>query len=286
MNAKALLPHGVVIPGDGSVTAEVVTLSPETAAAWLKQNHLNRPVRRTHVEFLAREITDGNWQLNGQAIVISDGEEVLDGQHRLLAVIEAGIAIKTMVVYGIKREAFKTIDTGATRTGADALILHFPDRLHTISKAVATSVPWCLTLEKSFVRRWGKISNTETLAYIADHQSLWHCAEYLGGIGRDTRPLSLGCGTALYEVTQRKDPELAEDFIRKLFTGEHLSAAAPEYLLRSALMKNQDRIRKLPIASIMRMCVKGWNWRRRGNDEADRRRISLDARDPERLIVL
>ena len=70
-----------------NVLVSIETIDPETAAKWLKCNTRNRPVRRGHVNFIAREISSGLWQLNGQTIVVSDTEDVLDGQHRLHAVI-------------------------------------------------------------------------------------------------------------------------------------------------------------------------------------------------------
>src|SRR6266568_3853923 len=129
MDSKIIkFPHGAKIYGsDKNIVAEVITIRPQDATEWLRCNKNNRPVRKRHVEFLAAEILAGNWQVNGQAIVIADNEEVLDGQHRLFAIIEAGKPIQSLVVYGITPEAFRTIDTGAKRTGADALALHFHD---------------------------------------------------------------------------------------------------------------------------------------------------------------
>lgn len=280
------LSKGVQIPGglDDSVIIQEVLLTPSEAAKWLEANALNRPVRERHVKFLAEEIRSGNWQLNGQAIIISDGEEVLDGQHRLKAVIEAGMAIRTLVIYGIKREAFKTIDTGVVRTGGDALILHFPDKQNGIAKAVSVAVPWCYIMDMRFFGKRTRISNSEILDYVKQHPSLWECAEIINGLGKD-RLLSLGAGTALYEIVQRKDSELADDFIRKIYTGELIGANDPEYILRLALIKDLQSIKKYPMEIKIKMSIKAWNLRRR-NAPGTRNAITIGPQDPSRIDIL
>src|SRR5262245_16276311 len=145
------------------VVISVETITPESATNWLRANQHNRPVRRRHVAFLAKQITDGHWQLNGQTIIISEDEQVLDGQHRLLAVIEAGRQIQSLVVYGVDPVAFKTIDTGAVRTGADALCLEMPEISVGTLRAASTSVGWCKRLEDGRLNSSRRISNTEVI---------------------------------------------------------------------------------------------------------------------------
>jgi hypothetical protein len=270
------------------IVAEVVTITPQHATTWLRANKNNRPVRRTHVAFLSGEITDGNWQVNGQAIVISDNEQVLDGQHRLLAVIESGMAIQSLVVYGISPEAFRTIDTGAVRTGADALYLHFPDLTHATVKCVSTAVQWCVRYEEDVFAtgRKRKVSNTEIIRYVQAHPSLVQCAETLQGYPHEARPLSLGTGTALFELFARKMEPLAQDFMMRLYTGEGISRDDPEWHLRHAFLRDAQRSAKLPSAVKMKMVVKGWNWRRRGMPTASHQVITVQTNDSPHIKIL
>lgn len=272
---------------DKNIVAEVLTIRPQDATEWLKCNHANRPVRKSHIHFLAREILSGNWQVNGQAIVIAEDEQILDGQHRLFAIIEAGKPIQSLVVYGITPEAFRTIDTGAVRTGSDALSLHFPDRGIGIIRAVSTGVQWCDRLEQGYVRGGGrdKLSNTDVINYCKQHPSLFACAETLTGYPHDARPISLGCGTALYELFNRKHVEQAERFMRRFFTGEDQVRTDPEYILRQAFIKDSERAAKFPMAIRMRMVIKGWNWLRRGNTSASRSTITCQPNDEQKIRI-
>ena len=283
------LKNAAKIHGCDNIVAEVVTISPTDATNWLRCNEHNRPVRKNHVNFLASEIKAGNWQVNGQAIVIADNEQVLDGQHRLLAIIEAGQPIKTLVVYGITPEAFSTIDTGAVRSSADALFLHFHEYAQGIVRAVATAVPWLKQLERGAMRTGGssKVSNTEVIAYAQDHLSLFERAERLQSYPKDNRPLSVGVGTALYEYFGRRDEEKADKFFQDLYTGENLERTDVEWVLRQAFAKDSQRITaKLQMSIKVRMCIKAWNWRRRGMETATYQTISVMPSEDTRLIIL
>ena len=280
------LKHAAKIHG-ADVFSEVTTITPADATNWLRANCKNRPVRKRHVEFLASEIKNGNWQVNGQAIIIADNEQVLDGQHRLLAIIEAGIPIKTMVTYGVPEAAFATIDTGAVRTSADALCLHFQEYPSYVVKAVATAVPWVKQLEKgSMFKGAKKLSNTEVIAYARDHITMFERATTLLHYPKDNRPLSIGLGTALYEYFARKNEEKADAFFEALYTGENLERNQVEYVLRAAFQADAQRITsKLPAHIKARMTIKAWNWRRRGMDEANLRTITISATEDTRLTI-
>ena len=271
---------------DENIVAEVVLITPAQASDWLRCNQSNRPARRHHVNFLAGEIKAGNWQLNGQAIVIAEDEQVLDGQHRLMAIIEAGIPVRSLVVYGITPEAFKTMDTGITRTGADALFLTLNDINQNVVKAVATAVQWCSKLERQTLASLNRVSNTGVISYLNAHPSLIQCADTLAGYPKEARPLSLGCGTAMYEMFARKKQDLADKFMRDLYTGENLVRTDVEYVLRQALLKDATRNAKLPSAARMRMVIKGWNWRRRGMMQASHQTIALQSNDEQRVTIL
>jgi hypothetical protein len=274
--------------GDGTIVSEVVKITPAMATAWLRANRKNRPVRKRHIMFLASELLSGNWKVNGQAIIIAENENVLDGQHRLMACIEAGIPFETLVVYGVKEEAFATIDTGAVRSGADALCLHFSEYPINTVKAVATAVTWVRPLEKGNIHHCNaKMSNTDIIEYAKEHLTLFHRAETLQGYPKDNRPISVGVGTALYEVFARKNEELADCFMNDLYTGEKLERNDVAFVLRNAFQKDAQRTTsKLPTSIKARMIIKGWNWRRRGMPMATYQTVTVSANDEQRISIL
>lgn len=99
--------------------AEVKTVTPEMAKEYLKLNTSNRTLRTSKVRAYARDMLNGTWQLTGQGITISKDGVLLDGQHRLEAIVLANKPIDMLVV----TEADNTYmyDCGLKRSYGDHL---------------------------------------------------------------------------------------------------------------------------------------------------------------------
>lgn len=98
---------------------EQKTITPEMAAIYMEGNVLNRKIRGAHVDFLASEMANGRWLETHQGIAIANGGRLLDGQHRLAAIIKCGIPQKMMVATGVDEGSFGVIDYGKSRTMSD-----------------------------------------------------------------------------------------------------------------------------------------------------------------------
>jgi hypothetical protein len=101
------------------VTRETIT--PEVAHEMLGlRPHFQRAVRRLAVERYAEDMRHGIWHPAAPApIVFSDSDELLDGQHRLHAVVLSGVTIEAWVVRGVPSHTFAAIDLGAARSVTD-----------------------------------------------------------------------------------------------------------------------------------------------------------------------
>src|SRR5262245_44538111 len=100
---------------------ELIELSPEKAEEFLRFAHPNRTISKNLVDRYAREMAADNWRVNGETIVISNHGRVLDGQHRLQAIVNSGVSIWTFLVTGIEESSMNTFDTGRARSAADIL---------------------------------------------------------------------------------------------------------------------------------------------------------------------
>ncbi|HTA34343.1 MAG TPA: hypothetical protein VK721_13060 [Solirubrobacteraceae bacterium] len=101
----------------------VVDLTPEMAQTMLGENIRNRPIRHAYVKRLAEAMTRGEWTMNGEPIQVADDGTLLNGQHRLSAVVKSGTTIPILIVSGLPAEALRTVDTGTRRTLSDVLAL-------------------------------------------------------------------------------------------------------------------------------------------------------------------
>lgn len=97
-------------------------ITPKLATKILTSNsENNRNLRDAHVAALARDMTSGKWRENGETIIISNSGQLLDGQHRLSAIIKSKTSQKIVVVTGVPDSYITTIDQCAPRGLQDAL---------------------------------------------------------------------------------------------------------------------------------------------------------------------
>lgn len=105
-----------------AMETRVISVTPELAREWLEHNMKgNRPVQKSTVHSYARQMRCGTWNLTHQGIAFGENGELIDGQHRLHAVVEANVPVRMNVTTGVERTAGEvfTIDVGRKRTYAN-----------------------------------------------------------------------------------------------------------------------------------------------------------------------
>ena len=95
-------------------------ITPAIAALMLQKNEGNRRVRKDVVDKYANEMLNGRWMENtGETIKIAKDGTLVDGQHRLLALMQSGVQLNMHVCTDMDKEVFHKIDQGAVRNGGD-----------------------------------------------------------------------------------------------------------------------------------------------------------------------
>lgn len=122
--------------------AELVKVSPDVARRWLGKNTHNRHVRAKHVQRLARDMATGNWLVTGESIKFNGDGSLLDGQHRLLAVIESEATVDMFVIRGLPSAAQDVMDTGAKRQCSDALHLNGFSHSSLLAAGIRLAINW------------------------------------------------------------------------------------------------------------------------------------------------
>lgn len=103
-----------------------VDITPELAKKWFSRNYLNRAMRPQVVQEYARYMRDGHWGETDSYIALAPNGSVLNGQHRLAAVITSGVTIRSLVRFNAKYSDFIP-DHGHKRTLLDVFRLEFQD---------------------------------------------------------------------------------------------------------------------------------------------------------------
>lgn len=109
----------------------ILTVTPEIATSWLDKNKENRAVNSSRVTQYSKAMKEGRWIENGQPIIVSDDGYLIDGQHRLNAIIKANATLDMLVVTlrevdggGELTARNVPIDIGQSRTVANITGLH------------------------------------------------------------------------------------------------------------------------------------------------------------------
>lgn len=235
---------------------EVTMLTPTMALKMLDANKVNRPLNEAHVSRIAKQITEGKWKFNGDTIKISEDEDVLDGQHRLWAIDRAGVAVPTIIVRGIKRDAFATIDTiRKLRSGADVLSL--ADSSIASRQFTAAALKWLVQYQKTKgdLRLRGKAvnrpENSDILAAFNAHDHMPDAVDKVKHLRRICAPSVLAF---VYYLAASRDLELADKMIEIMDAPGKTPQNHPFFILRDQLAKGSYT----PIEKVA-LCFKALN---------------------------
>lgn len=102
-------------------TVEIIHVGPAKAAEYLKHNTKNRPQRKLGITRYADIMRLGGWVLTPDAIAFDTNGVLINGQHRLEAIIQSGTTQPLIVANGLSSDAFLHADNGFKRGLSDHL---------------------------------------------------------------------------------------------------------------------------------------------------------------------
>lgn len=103
------------------------TVTPEMAKDLLSRNDCpqQRKISKMHVREWVRLMRSGQWDnYTPEPIKVSENNRLLDGQHRLSAIVEYGVPVQMSVIRGCKEASFRNLDSGRRRAMKDRLCLN------------------------------------------------------------------------------------------------------------------------------------------------------------------
>ena len=144
-----------------------------------------RRISERRVKLYAQDMTDGKWALTGESIVFNTAGELIDGQHRLWAVIESGATVQMLVVEGVKSALH--IDSGRPRTMAGWLEHVGYTNANLLAAALARAMIYndLGYLPPDRTTKLGGIRTRERmLKFLADNPDLEKCCKIRLQVGR------------------------------------------------------------------------------------------------------
>jgi hypothetical protein len=246
---------------------EVVDITPDKAREMLTFNTHNRPLREKVVNALADDMKVGSWAEDGQSIKFGKDGTLLDGQHRLAAIVKADVTVRMLVVRNVPNDAQENMDTQARRSFGDVLKLRGEGQYVALAAATRRVYMW----ERGAPSGTSNMqpTNRQLLQTLEKHPEL----RYTVSVTERVRAHVSIRGSILslcHWLFLQIDPDDCEHFFARLADGQNLSEGDAIYVLRRTA--NNDRNegqfagRSAGIADTV-MCayvIKAWNAYRQG----------------------
>lgn len=242
----------------------VERIGPKEARKLLGENTHNRHISELRVETLKRAMLRGDFDgLNGETIKLATTGALLDGQHRLLAIIASDTTIDLIVVRGLPAVAQETIDLGARRSPSD--ILHLRGEMSATTLAAALRVAWSIDTNGSLFA--GSTIPRATVAELTDYLDTHPDIRSSVSMGRRANNAAIrypaGPATGLHYLMAQAS-EQAESFWEGLIEGVELEAGSPTLVFRNMLLRDVTEQRRMRTEVRSALTIKAWNALRQG----------------------
>ena len=239
---------------------EKILVTPIMAKVFLSNNSKNRIPKENRVTEYARQMLNGLWREDtGELLKFSDDGKLLDGQHRLRAVILANMAIYFHVATGLQESIFDVLDTGSVRNAADCFNIEKIKGANTIPAIIQTYI--AITNNTIKQNRNGyKLTNSELLEEYHKNTIFWDDVytksnKWYNRFAKIIQPSIYG---GMFAVLHKIDSKKAELFMDQLSDGKDITNNVIA-ILRQKLIADKTSLRKYPMSFKVAFIIKAWN---------------------------
>lgn len=192
--------------------AYLVDVTPALASAWLGVGRFNRRINYNTVNKYVRQINSDLWRCTHQGIAFTREGVLIDGQHRLLAIVKANKTVPLVVFLNQSLENFAFIDCGRNRSNLDTMRLGQTDgtlsSLHTQTVRSFLAGRFCRT-----ANRWSNAEIND--AYAIHHEAINHVVDIFATC-QDKRVNDPTVRAVLARAYYHVGPEQITEFATKL----------------------------------------------------------------------
>ena len=251
---------------------KMVLITPESAKELLKLNVSNRPLNQVTVDWYAKQMTNGQWTISGQTISISDKNTLIDGQHRLAAVVKSGKEIMFNVAYNVPFQSFVNYDSVRSRGLSDVFaienILNYKTISSIISKYNALSLGQLSYLgfgnsnQSGGIKKKSKFTNIEALGLYNSNKELFqevcHVSERCYVKIKLFTPSQIGAFMYYLIVDKKHNKEKVFSFFTQLFFNENVENKSIYHLREKLINGSIGQFRMVSKLKYIYL-VKCWN---------------------------
>jgi hypothetical protein len=222
-----------VTPVAVPVELRFVAVTPLLAASWLKRNRKNRKLKEITVNAVANDMRNGAFVTTHQGIAFNAEGDLIDGQHRLEAVVRSRQTVTLLVSYGWpvdgKFKVMDAVDRGVQRSLADQLrVQHGYEDAGRIVQVVNGVAAGCFGAQRVFKSTTANVLKVLEL-YGAE-------IKWVDGFAVKQKGIRLATVAAAMVLAYAVSPKKTADFFARLISGENLSGDNPILPVRNWLL--------------------------------------------------
>ena len=223
-----------------------VTITPGMAQMLLTVMPPQRSLNAARVAAFAADIRTGRWQVTHQGIAFNERGELIDGQHRLSACVEADMPIQILASFNQPQATMAVVDRGKVRVIADDLVMMglVSGHGHSQVAQAAAKIIWHLDNGRA---PWGnhtsanglqrQFNSDDCVATLTRHPKLvdtsgWVLMHRRKGVTPPAGPFA-----ALLTLTREVSEAKAMRFAEQVIDGEGLVKTDPAHMLRESLQR-------------------------------------------------
>lgn len=241
----------------------VVEITPDTARAWLERNIGNRPASPAVVSRYAKDMSSGQWKMTGDPIRFSRTGKLIDGQHRLSAIIQAGVTIQCVVMQDLADEIFDVLDSGKGRGKSDVLSIELGLPVETC-KLLASSATLLIDYEREQFSFHGKAGKRDVMEFVQRNPSSIAAAEYAQTLPRRSPPVPRSIAAMFYFHASQRDQQAAARFLDRFMIGAVDGQHDCLLFLRNRCYSASVDRRPLHPSQVISALIRIWNAEQRG----------------------
>lgn len=243
---------------------EKVFITPDFAKSILSTGNINnRRIAEPVVKRYAKQMANGAWREDTcEPIKIAESGRLLDGQHRLLAIVRANTGVYLHVATGLNENIFDVIDTGKKRTGGDAISMLGVKNGITVSAGIQFQ-DW---VAKGGNSARSTLLNPEIVERYLQDSELWdECAAVSQKLSKEfSRALSDSWVCGVLFLFAKIDKDDSFEFVRQLCTGRGITNNTIHMLRKRLIDSRMSSQFKLEETVKVAFIIKAWNCFRLG----------------------
>lgn len=241
-------------------------ITPSRAEQLLARMPVNRRLKPERVKVLVSAMVAGDFDpYNGESIKIDAEGNLIDGQHRLQAIVNSRIPSEMLVVRGVQPTAIYTVDTGVARSLNDALTINGEVGVSYLSSAIRGGWSYAHGTMGDPSNNLNGPTTTESLRFLEQHPSLRDSSQAAQRYavrarshGRMLTPIVYG---PLHWAFSKYDATEAEFFFDRVSLGDGLAQDNPIWILRRTvtnLRNSKNSVSHLG-THFQAITIKAWN---------------------------